>query len=535
MKTKAFKLKIALLMGALVTGSCAVPSIHPDLSSTAIPPMEVESAPAELLAVRDATLSTLVSQYDGEAPSPDLPWEGGSLGPADPTISEIEGWRTYQFSARADGEDRVVLISYPTSGSESPTYRVRVTDEGTGFRWEGRFEDGHTCPSPEAVISARDSALVYLIRRFGDMIPKPGPDWMEELITPEGLPEWVEYRFTTVTEAGAREWVVTAGHAILPPDQIRYQIKVANPATGFRWEGDVDSVGQVHEPTAPTRDDSGPAFARDAAMAYLSRHVDLGAGAQLPSTEASWLVEILTPEEFADSLTLRYSAGDWAVTVGYSLLTPEATVYLVFVDHPVSGFHWEGQVDATGQVIEEPTGRGETAIEPTTRFEQREETPGIGGGEQPLEDIYTGSKTYFNERFGYTFRYPGFATVSGENLDQALQITGPTVEGGGWLMIGVSHMDTEFFHPPVDADLHAWLDRWGLLNGELQPPMEIAGLPAIHITDAGGAGGHGSDHYYFVNEGQLFYIQIVHAGEKEDRDLYDEFLTSFQFVEGQLP
>ncbi|MCK4959841.1 MAG: hypothetical protein KAT00_10580, partial [Planctomycetes bacterium] len=46
---------------------------------------------------------------------------------------------------------------------------------------------------------------------------------------------------------------------------------------------------------------------------------------------------------------------------------------------------------------------------------------------------------------------------------------------------------------------------------------------------------YGSDHYYFIKGEQLFRIQILHAGGRQDWDLYQRFLRSFAFIPPTSP
>jgi hypothetical protein len=75
--------------------------------------------------------------------------------------------------------------------------------------------------------------------------PEPGQIWMEERTTPEGWVGSTTYEFT------AGDWVVTITDPVLPPERIVRGVVVANDATGFRWEGEVDALGQVTELVGP--------------------------------------------------------------------------------------------------------------------------------------------------------------------------------------------------------------------------------------------------------------------------------------------
>jgi len=93
---------------------------------------------------------------------------------------------------------------------------------------------------------------------------------------------------------------------------------------------------------------SDPARARDAALAYLAE----AHGQQVPASGLAWTEEDVTPEGLVGAAGRRYTAGDWAVTVRYPVVAPEAVIYQVVAENVASGFTWEGQVDARGAVME---------------------------------------------------------------------------------------------------------------------------------------------------------------------------------------
>ena len=120
--------------------------------------------------------------------------------------------------------------------------------------------------APEEIQAARDVALAFISGRYSEQAPALGLTWTEEDITPEGLVGSVTYQYT------AEDWVVTITYPIVPPEQIVYQVAVANQATGFQWEGEVNAVLQVAERLAPT--------GGRPVVGWLGRVVSLPAGGQ---------------------------------------------------------------------------------------------------------------------------------------------------------------------------------------------------------------------------------------------------------------
>jgi hypothetical protein len=91
-----------------------------------------------------------------------------------------------------------------------------------------------------------------------------------------------------------------------------------------------------------------PIRTRDAALAYVIGHY----GEQAPWRNLIWLEEEITPECLVGHAAHRYGAGDWVTTISYPRAASEAVVYSVVVANETTGFRWEGEVDAAGQVTE---------------------------------------------------------------------------------------------------------------------------------------------------------------------------------------
>lgn len=100
--------------------------------------------------------------------------------------------------------------------------------------------------------------------------------------------------------------------------------------------------GEPGEPPA------GVIEARDRALAYIvARYSE-----PMPVPEADWQIEDTTPEGLVGSSSFRFSAGEVVVEVSYPIVAPENEIYRVSVSNPTSSFHWEGEVNPAGLVIE---------------------------------------------------------------------------------------------------------------------------------------------------------------------------------------
>jgi len=285
----------------------------------------------EFAAARDAALAYLAERYGEQALPSGLAWATEPIVLEEPVESG-----GYRYTA----DEWVVTVTCPLAGPKRVTYRVRVANETTGFRWEGHVdEEGPVWGAPEDLLAARDAVLAYVREQYGDQAPALELSWMEELTSPELVPGGISYRFT------AEDCVVTVDTAVVPPEMRVYRMSVGNPTTGFWWEGRIDATGQVAERIAPDE----VRAARDAALAYILYHYSEEVA---PAEGRTWTEERTTPEEWIGGATYEFTTGDWVVTISYPVLPPERVVCQVVVANQTTGFWWEGKVDAAGQVTE---------------------------------------------------------------------------------------------------------------------------------------------------------------------------------------
>jgi hypothetical protein len=199
------------------------------------------------------------------------------------------------------------------------------------------------------VVVARDAAFATISEHYGEQAPRPDLAWITEDVTPDG-------QNSPVFQYSAEDWVVTASCLVVIPDGCAYHVKVINETTGFRWEGEVDTGGGVTEkPTRePVKSSEWVLAARDAALAYLADQY----GDQAPPLGLTWRGAYTTPEGWVGSGDWKFTAGDWVIAISYPIVPPERTVYQVTVTNQMTGFQWEGKVDATGEVTQWSTFRG---------------------------------------------------------------------------------------------------------------------------------------------------------------------------------
>ncbi len=192
-------------------------------------------------------------------------------------------------------------------------------------------------------VMARDAALITISEGYDEQAPPSRLPWAVEGITPDG-------QGSPVFQYSADEWVATVSCMVMIPDGCTFQALVINETTGFRWEGEVDTRGEVTErPTrAPVKASEWVLAARDAALAYLADQY----GDQAPPLGLTWREAYTTPEGWVGSGDWKFTAGDWVIAISYPIVPPERTVYQVTATNQITGFQWEGKVDATGEVTE---------------------------------------------------------------------------------------------------------------------------------------------------------------------------------------
>ena len=287
------------------------------------------------------------------------------------------------------------------------------------------------------------------------------------------------------------------------------------------------SPGAVEEPTpaekaGPTPAASAtpasvtPVGALEAALAFVSQQY---ADQDPPATLSAAGQEMTEPGLLGRS-TLSFSRDSWRAVVSYPLVLPEPTTYTITLDDYLSGFHWEGTVEAQGQISEE------TVILP-------EATPTAGPGSVEAAAIGTGEwLTFVNPIHGYAVDYPAELKIESDDLSWAVTFVGPLVDNDWWPVLGVGHPPNTMHRPPADVDLRTWLlDNNLLHDGEPGDELTLAGLPAIHRNTPRSPQSYALDEYFVVHGGQLFRLTLLHTTDRQDWTLYRRFLNSFRFVD----
>jgi hypothetical protein len=132
---------------------------------------------------------------------------------------------------------------------------------------------------------ARDAALAYVAANYRDRAPAPDLAWTEESITPDGEVGDPTFQYA------APGWTVTVSFPLVAIQTSICTVVMEDQATGFHWEGEVDTAGQVTELVVgeqpPTEDDPYPGWA-----SYVN--TDYGFSFRYPIT---WTIEEVPARE----------------------------------------------------------------------------------------------------------------------------------------------------------------------------------------------------------------------------------------------
>jgi hypothetical protein len=155
--------------------------------------------------------------------------------------------------------------------------------------------------------------------------------------------------------------------------------------------------------------------------------------------------------------------------------------------------------------------------------------------EQPTtpEPIDTSDwKTYRNKKLGFEVKCPREYWISPISYGECVVIQGDISEKG-WPQIEICHPNTPPFNPPPGTDLVEWLRKNFQQYDKIpeKPNTEIDGIPAVKIYYHGRPQAYNSYEIFLIKSNKLFKISLLDIDSKESRELYDQILSTFKFLE----
>jgi hypothetical protein len=180
----------------------------------------------------------------------------------------------------------------------------------------------------------------------------------------------------------------------------------------------------------------------------------------------------------------------------------------------------------------------------------------LSGCKQTTAQTTDDWQTYRNERHGYSFKYPPdcflgpmpgnckqmppeerspecLCFLNVENPDQVslekIIIEADTVSGAPF---HVSHYDTPVYNPPPGTDLVTWIKDTYYSNYEDIPDeqnMILGGIPAVKFYTPKSPMAPSQEEIFFIKEDKLFRIHVLDVENENNRNLYDQMLSSISF------
>ena len=162
-------------------------------------------------------------------------------------------------------------------------------------------------------------------------------------------------------------------------------------------------------------------------------------------------------------------------------------------------------------------------------------------------------ETYRNETHGYSFTYPAdcfygpmpasckakppeerpaecLCFLDAENPDQ-VHLEAFTGDDFTLATFSVSTYDNPPHNPPPGTDLVEWVEQNYGIHKEIpgEPNMDLGGTPALRVYDAPSRQAGSFETIFYIKNGKLFEIGLLNVDNENNRELYDQLLSGFEF------
>ncbi len=197
--------------------------------------------PTTMLEARDAALTFLRGRYPASAPAADARWVG-----LDTTPPDFPATTSAAFSSSS-----WVMNVWSPLVSTGTLFEIDLGNHESGLHWAGKLDQGHMIMEsnwniPVDALVVRDSVLDYYRQAYPEMGLPVDLLWIGERTTPEGSTGYERCRFV------AAGWQLDIAYEVARPDQVLYQVQLANPAASLDWQCQVDAQGQILEIRPPS-------------------------------------------------------------------------------------------------------------------------------------------------------------------------------------------------------------------------------------------------------------------------------------------
>jgi len=193
---------------------------------------------------------------------------------------------------------------------------------------------------PQAVLTARDAALVFVREEYPNRAPEAGLRWNGSCTSPPSVMSVASYEFTS----GA--WAMTVWVPTIAQDAFIYEMVLKNDTAGILWTGRLSQSHSVLESNLGV--DADVLVVRDLVLGYYRDRYSASA----PGEGLVWMGERITPAGSIGHERCQFVGDGWAMQVDYDVARPDQVLYTVTLEGVESGEGWLCQVDAEGEILE---------------------------------------------------------------------------------------------------------------------------------------------------------------------------------------
>ncbi len=164
------------------------------------------------------------------------------------------------------------------------------------------------------------------------------------------------------------------------------------------------------------------------------------------------------------------------------------------------------------------------------------------------KDPTAGWKTYTNNTYHYSFKYPTYFTVAADNSkknsiaedkDHNVSLQGD-MSNKGWPMIDIAHYNSKLFNITAGADLLTWLKKYigdtlvdELPNSYNYTIKTTSGktIKAVKSYSPQSPQAYSNHEIYFVHKGKMIRITMLDVTPSGAKTFYNNLLSTFRAID----